>query len=184
MENIYLLLIAGGAGALIKQVLEKGRIKLPKIINGELDLGFFGAMLIGGFVGLMIDGSYVTAAMAGFVGFSAIQNLVPKDALVLNSQPDSIEMTIRKIAKEMGVDQDLAVRVAKCESSLNPMAKNVNSPDSIDRGIYQINSKYHPEVSEAEAYDPEYATRFFCQAVKNGNICWWDASKKCWDLTG
>jgi hypothetical protein len=180
MENFYLLLGAGMFGAVVKEVLEKGRLKLPKLINGELDLGILGGMFIGAFIGFMIDGSYVTAAMGGYVGVSALENLLPKNALSFSTMPDSIENLIRKIAKEMEVDPDLAVKIAKCESSLNPLAKNINSPDSIDRGIFQINSKYHPEVSEAQAYDPEFSARFFCQAVKDGHIDWWDNSKKCW----
>lgn len=182
MENFYLLLLAGAVGSLVKEILEKGRLKLPRLIQGELDLGIFGGMFIGAFVGAMVDGSYVTAAMAGFVGFSAIQSLMPNGALSSLSVPDSIESLIRSICKTECVDPDLAVRIAKCESSLNPMAKNINSPDSIDRGLYQINSKYHPEVSESQAYDPEFSIHFFCEAVKNGNLSWWDSSKKCWNI--
>lgn len=183
MENIYLLFVAGGVGALIKEILADNCIQLPRIQNGLLDLGFIGAVAIGGFVGYVVDGSYLTAIMGGFVGFSAIQNLIPKTIVADFKENLTVEEKIRKIAKEEMVDPDLAVRVAKCESSLNPKAVNVNAPDSIDRGVFQINSKWHPHVTEAQAFDVEFSTRYFCKAFKEGNLKWWNASKTCWDLT-
>lgn len=182
MDNIYLLFIAGGVGALIKEILADNCIKLPRIYDGLLDLGFLGAVAIGGFVGYVVDGSYLTAMMGGFVGFSAIQNLVPKNIVEVVAKDLTVEEQIRKIAKEELVDPDLAVRVAKCESSLNPKAININAPDSIDRGVFQINSKWHPDVTEAQAYDVEFSARFFCKAFKEGHLEWWNASKKCWAI--
>jgi hypothetical protein len=181
MESFFLLLLAGGAGALIKEILEDNKIKLPNIKDGMLDLGFLGALLIGGFVGYAIDGSYLTAAMAGFVGFSAIQNLVPGAVKVKNSEEPNTEEIIRTIAKNECVDPELCVKVAKCESSLNTQAVNTNTDGTRDRGLYQINEKYHPEVTDAQAFDPVFATQFFCKAFKGGNLSWWNASRKCWE---
>jgi len=79
------------------------------------------------------------------------------------------------------MDQDLAVRVAKCESGLNPKAIKKNSSTSIDRGLYQWNNKHHPEISDECAFDPECATREFCNAVKKGKLHWWSASRHCWE---
>lgn len=47
----------------------------------------------------------------------------------------SIEDKIRIAAKESGVDEETAVRVARCESTLNPKAQNKHSSAS---GIYQF----------------------------------------------
>jgi hypothetical protein len=95
---------------------------------------------------------------------------------------ETIEEMIRRIAKEEGVDPDLAVRVARCESNLDPNAKNINNDGTIDRGLYQWNDFWHPEVSDDDAYDPEKATRLFCKAVKEGHLNWWNSSRKCWDV--
>ena len=97
------------------------------------------------------------------------------------SQEETIEEMIRRIAKEEGVDPDLAVRVALCESGLYPKAKNVNKDGSIDRGLYQWNSYWHSEVSDADAYDPEKATRLFCKAVRGGKLSWWRNTQSCWE---
>jgi len=180
LVEVLTLLAAGATGALIKEILEDNKIKLPSIAQGNLDLGFLGSTIIGAFVGYVIDGSFLTAAMAGFTGFSVIQNLVGKK----EKQGNDIETIIRTIAKDECVDPDLAVRVAKCESGLNPQATNTNADGSIDRGLYQINNKYHPEISDADAYDAEKSCRFFCKAFKAGHLSWWNASKTCWDLTG
>jgi len=77
MEIVFLF-VAGAFGALAKDVVIDNRIQLPKIIDGSLGLGFIGAMLVGGFVGWAIDGSFITAALAGFAGLSAIENLLLK----------------------------------------------------------------------------------------------------------
>lgn len=94
---------------------------------------------------------------------------------------ETIEEMIRRIAKEEKVDPDLAVRVALCESNLDPQAEHINPKGSIDRGLYQWNNYWHPEVSDEVAYNPEKATRLFCKAVKEGHLSWWNASKNCWE---
>jgi hypothetical protein len=93
----------------------------------------------------------------------------------------TVEETIRKIATEESVDPELAVKVARCESSLNPTALNINTSGSRDRGIFQINDKWHPEVTDAEAFDVTFSTKFFCTAMKGGNLSWWNASRTCWE---
>lgn len=49
----------------------------------------------------------------------------------------------------------LALAVLLAESGGDADAVHVNRNDNgIDRGLFQINSKYHPEVSDAVAFDP------------------------------
>lgn len=104
-----------------------------------------------------------------------------KDRSKPAAKKETNEEIIRRVALEYGVDVDKAVRVAMCESSLNEKARNECAPQSIDRGLYQINSYWHPEVTDAQAYDPEFSARFYCKAVKEGHLGWWAASQKCWD---
>lgn len=94
---------------------------------------------------------------------------------------ESVGELIRRIAKEEGVDPELAYKVAKCESSLNLDARGINKTGSVDRGVFQWNDKYHPEISDDCAYDVECATRAFCKAVSEGHLSWWNASKTCWE---
>lgn len=55
---------------------------------------------------------------------------------------------------------DTAVAIEQAESSLVPSAWNTagNSAGK-DRGIWEINNAYHPEVSDAQAYDPLLASQ-------------------------
>lgn len=180
MEILYLLGI-GALGALVKEIIEDNKISLPKFCNGEMSLGIIGGLIIGGVAGYFVDGNPITAFLAGYAGKSMIENLVATNGGKQTTSQNTIIETIKKIAVEEGVDPELAVRVAKCESSLTPTAKNTNADGSIDRGLFQINSKWHPEISDADCSDIILSTQFFCRAVKGGNLSWWDASKKCWD---
>lgn len=48
---------------------------------------------------------------------------------------ETVEGRIRIAARAAGIDEDTAVRIAKCESSLNPSARN---PDSTAKGLYEF----------------------------------------------
>jgi len=185
--------IAGAAGALIKDIVKDNALIMPKKENGKLYLGFIGAMIIGGVIGYLIDHSIITAFSTSYMGMATIDNIIGgkieqtktiEEEIQKKIEPTKEEITnlIEKIAKETGIDPKLAIRVAKCESGLNPKARLVNSPNSIDRGLFQINSYYHKEVTDEQADDPEFATKWFCNAVKNGHLDWWKASKKCWKI--
>lgn len=179
--EIAIVLFGGGFGAFIKEVVGDNCLQMPKFENNKLNLGFLGSVIVGAFVGFVIDGGFITSAMAGFVGFAMIENILPTSNKTNTNTKETIEEIIKRVALKNGVSPELALEVAKCESQLSPHAVNINAPDSIDRGIYQINSKWHPEVTEAQAFDPEFSAQFFCTAFKNGNLSWWEASRKCWD---
>jgi len=78
MFSVIALFLAGAVGALIKDILKDNQLVLPNIKGDILTLGFLGSAMIGGFVGWVVDGSFLTAALSGFVGYSAIENLLPK----------------------------------------------------------------------------------------------------------
>lgn len=179
--SIAIFFLCGIAGALSKDIIKDNSLELPNKKDGKLMLGFLGGTITGGIAGMFVDGNPVTAFLAGYAGTSVIEGLLVEKKSKTIKTEESIEKIIRQIAKEEKVDPDLAIRVAECESGLNPTARNYNSPDSVDRGLFQINSKYHPHVSDIEADNPEFATRFFCKAFKEGNLCWWNATKSCWE---
>ena len=93
----------------------------------------------------------------------------------------TIEDIIRTTAISKEVDPNLAVKVAKAESNLDPFALRVNKSGSVDRGLFQWNSYYHPEVKNEEAFNPWKATELFCDAVKAGHLSWWNSSKAKWN---
>ena len=77
MIEIVVLLMAGAFGALARDIVKDNKLTLPKLQDGDLVLGCLGGMIVGSFVGYAIDGSLVTATLAGYAGTSAIQNLLP-----------------------------------------------------------------------------------------------------------
>lgn len=177
----FIFFLAGALGALTQDIIEGNSITFPKKIGDTLHLGFLGGIVVGGLAGYLIDGQFITAFIAGYSGTSIIEGLIGKPG---QEEPEpclTIEEIIRKVATREMVDCDLAVRVAKCESGLNPKAINTNTDGSKDRGIFQINDKWHPDVSDEQAFDPYFSAEFFCKAFKSGKLEWWKATKHCWD---
>lgn len=73
-----------------------------------------------------------------------------------------------------GNAMNIIVAIAMAESSLNTDAKHTNSDESIDRGLLQINSRWHPEVSDSCAYDPACAMRAgYTISSKGSNFSAW-----------
>ncbi|WP_194919726.1 ricin-type beta-trefoil lectin domain protein [Catenulispora rubra] len=70
----------------------------------------------------------------------------------------------RTVATSLGQEPQIvvAIAVAMAESSCNPSAVNINSGGSEDRGLWQMNSVYHSEVSKACAF----------QIQCNANAAW------------
>lgn len=91
------------------------------------------------------------------------------------------EMIIIQIAESENIEPELAVAVATAESGLDQNCINHNNNGTIDRGLYQWNGHYHPEITEEMAFDPQQATKLFCRAVKDGNLhAYWSASEPNW----
>ena len=174
------MFIIGALGALMKDILKDNQLTLPKCSGGNFSLGFIGGMIIGGAAGYLVDTDPVTAFLAGYAGSEIIENLIAKKNSTTKEATETTEELIRKIATKEQVDQELAVAVAKCESGLNCLAVNTNTDGSRDRELYQINEKWHTDISDEDAFNPITATEFFCKAYKEGHLSWWDASKNCW----
>ena len=85
----------------------------------------------------------------------------------LSTVPTTFRDTIAEAAQANGVPSDILAAVLEHESSFNPHAKGVNTDGSIDRGIAQINSKAHPEVSDEQAFDPNFAINWAAKELKS-----------------
>jgi hypothetical protein len=84
----------------------------------------------------------------------------------------SVEEKIRLIAREENFKwPDYLVRLADCESKLGKYSHNKqgNYPqDSVDRGVFMINSYWHSEVSDQQAHDLDWATRWTIKRINQG----------------
>ena len=82
--------------------------------------------------------------------------------------------TIKRVAEEKGfIEWEKLVALAECESSLNGFAMNVNRDGSLDRGWYQFNATYHPEVSTECATDLECSTREAIRVIRERTFNEW-----------
>ena len=59
----------------------------------------------------------------------------------------------RYVFTKAGLDAEYALRIAKCESGLNPWAIGVNTNGTIDRGYFQSNSIHRKTLSNEDAFD-------------------------------
>ncbi len=66
---------------------------------------------------------------------------------------ETIADAILSAASDNGVRLSLAFALAHEESRFKPGAMNRN-PGSVDRGLFQLNSRSFPDLSEADAFDP------------------------------
>ena len=79
LTDYCLIFLAGVAGAFIADIIKDNCVIFPKKSGDLLNLGIFGALLIGGIAGLLIDGSPVTAFMGGFMGREFIKRFAVKN---------------------------------------------------------------------------------------------------------
>ena len=112
-----------------------------------------------------------------------VKNEVENEVVsVLKGAPSdnvSVEQQIRDIANEHNFQwPDYLVRLSFCESRHNPYATNGNGGHSIDRGLFQWNDKYHPEISDECAFDIRCSTIETMNAINSGNQSWWVCDSK------
>ena len=84
--ELLLLFIAGCGGSLVKEILKDGYLTLPYLHNKKLYLGFAGSVFVGGTIGIIVDHSYITAFLSGYVGFSVIEGLILKKFPLINNK--------------------------------------------------------------------------------------------------
>ena len=78
-----------------------------------------------------------------------------------------MELWVWEEVEKAGLDPNKAFRVVECESGWQPEASFINQKhNSIDRGLWMINSYYHSEVSPSCAYDYKCSTKHAIRIVK------------------
>jgi hypothetical protein len=102
----------------------------------------------------------------------------PQEQANLANQ-ETRELTVEEIiyaaADKYGVSRQEMYCLAYAESGLNPNATgyNTDAVQSIDRGLYQINQYWHPDVSDAQAYNAEFAADWTAQRLAIGGHSAW-----------
>jgi hypothetical protein len=82
--------------------------------------------------------------------------------------------------RKAGIDEYKVWALVNCESRWNADASLINysGRQGVDRGLFQINDKYHPEVSNACSYDYKCATKEAIRIIKKHGFKEWVCAKK------
>jgi hypothetical protein len=83
-------------------------------------------------------------------------------------------------AKRYGVSANTMLNLARCESGFNPKAfrsYKKNPSGGNDRGLYQINSRWHPEVSNTCAYSATCSANWTARMIKQGQLHQWTCGR-------
>jgi hypothetical protein len=90
--------------------------------------------------------------------------------------PQQVKAYVRTEAVEYGVNPTLALWIVKHESQFNPRAKG---DGEASRGLWQISKIYHPEVSDAMAFNVASSTEWSLGRIRSGKANEWSTYKFC-----
>jgi len=104
----------------------------------------------------------------------------------LESQSDrptaqEVKAFVQTQAVEYGVNPKLALWIVKHESEFNPRAKG---DGEASRGLWQISRIYHPEVSDAVAFNVASSTEWSLERIRSGKVNEWSTYRFCRTLYG
>ncbi len=87
-----------------------------------------------------------------------------------------VKAYVQTEAVEHGVNPKLALWIVKHESQFNPRAKG---DGEASRGLWQISKIYHPEVSDAMAFNVRSSTEWSLQRIRAGKASEWSTYRFC-----
>jgi hypothetical protein len=87
-----------------------------------------------------------------------------------------VKAYIHSQAEEYGVNPKLALWIVKHESEFNPRAKGDGESS---RGLWQISRIYHPEVSDAAAFNVASSTEWSLARIRSGKVNEWSTYRFC-----
>jgi len=99
----------------------------------------------------------------------------------------TIPELIKEISVQYGIDPNLALGIARCESHLQQyhedgsLVRGLKNPNDV--GVFQINEKYHLERSRAEGFDiytPAGNISYAMWLMARDGDRHWYWSESCW----
>jgi hypothetical protein len=104
-----------------------------------------------------IEGKYIYNVFDINLYKPKIIKIIPTIPIILKEEPKIVEKTVEELIEELiiekfGKDSKTALRIAKCESGLNPNAYNKSGAS----GIFQIIPKWHKDkIKGRNIFDKE-----------------------------
>lgn len=121
---------------------------------------------------ILLQVSYVGA---GFYQLSKELDFTTPIVQAKEIAPLSLRDQVLNEVEAAGLDKFKAYALITCESRWNPEAKLINKGGKlgIDRGLWMINDKFHPEVSNSCAFDPACSTKAAIKILKKHGWTEW-----------
>ena len=88
----------------------------------------------------------------------------------------AVKAYVQTQAVEHGVNPKLALWIVQHESQYNPQAKG---DGEASRGLWQISKIYHPEVSDAMAFNVASSTKWSLARIRSGKANEWSTYRFC-----
>jgi hypothetical protein len=104
---------------------------------------------------------------------------IPANPMNLHSDKPTaqeVKAYVQTEALEYGVNPKLALWIVKHESQFNPRAKG---DGEASRGLWQISKIYHPEVSDAMAFNVASSTEWSLERIRSGKASEWSTYRFC-----
>lgn len=79
---------------------------------------------------------------------------------------EDVALAILQEAEKNNIPLSLAFSLAYTESRYNTNAVNKNSNETIDRGLFQLNSSSFPNLTESDFFDPEVSAKYGMSHLK------------------
>jgi len=111
-----------------------------------------------------------------FLGVLLLSSFTPQP-VEAEEPPISIEQQINNAAEAHKIATTTLYNLAWYESRLDPKADNGH-----DRGIVQINREAWPEITDEQAFDPEWSLNWAAEKIANGESDIWTVCN-CYSYT-
>ena len=150
------------------------RLRKRNLRNGRYmqDRTFYKYFIIG-------SGIYLAITFS-FVGVNTILKSAWDVIIVNDSEAETVTITwedgVKSLLRSSGVDYQYAEKIIYCESRWDKTAVHQNK-GSVDRGLWQINSYFHPEVSKDCAFDSVCSTIEAIRIIKQKGFGEWVCSR-------
>lgn len=149
--------------------------KLPRVSRSSTRPGVMQLWKRCLFLGVLLLGILPTANTPG-IAYAGSNDLFARSS-------SSVAFFVSGMAKIYGVDEQIALWITKKESTYawagNRFNPRILGDDGNSRGLWQISKRWHPEVSDAVAFDIVSSTIWAMEHIRAGNTNEWTTYKFC-----
>jgi hypothetical protein len=137
---------------------------------------WFLKFLLAAYVLAIIWTSFTHAAEYRITKGALPSSLALRRATSTRYKRSNVQAYVQKASQSAGVNPSIAEWIVAHESRHHPEATG-DGGDS--RGLWQINKTWHPEVSDACAYDVPCSTHWSLERIRDGYVDEWSTWKYC-----